>query len=268
MEEKASAVKDSEAMLKRLVALNGKIPETEYENIYTKFKNLELVAKIWATMTEVFYCYTKHFELSGYAEALEEKLARLTELGEIGKRELGDSFYCISGDSLAGGGRYELIDMFVREVRESFAAECAADAKLRGAGLYDYIIAGGGAEGHKLMKEVNFSDTLLRDGELCRIPGNSRGAEWSQINAHGWFSYELSVREGKENEITVTVGGMRDGIDMKVTLGDEALEYRLDGSEKRELKLLYSAKAGEKSVRIRFDRISPNTPMIYTIKVK
>ena len=274
IEEKASAVRDAERMLGRIVALRDRCPAEEFENLYVKFKNLELVARIWAAMTDVFYNYAKHFEKggNGYAAGLSTALERLAELNECGKRELGENFYCISGDSLAGGGRYELIAMFIDEVSRSFDAECATNERLRAEGLYDYVICGGGAEGHGLMKEVNFSDTLLSLGELCRIPGNSRGAEWSRINAHGWFSYEIAVREGCENEITVAVGGFGKDIDLKLTVGEESREYRLEGSADgdaiREIAVKYTAAVGENSVRIRFDKISPNTPKIYTVKVK
>ena len=268
IEEKASAVRESEALLSRLVAIKDKIPTEKYTNVYNKFKNLELAAKIWKTLTDVFYNYAKFFELSddAYKTRFYASTSELSRLNEEGKSALGDDFYCISGDSLAGAGRYELVDMFVRDVTESFECECECDKALCAEGLYDYVLAGGGTEGHGLKKEVNFSDTLIRDGELCRIPGNLRGAEWSLINAHGWFSYEVKVRPGRENKITVKFGSFTKQLDVKVTIGEVSEEISEPIEGKREL--TFSYKAGkERSVRIRFDKISGNTPCVYAVKV-
>ena len=121
-------------------------------------------------------------------------------------------------------------------------------------------------EGHKLQKEVNFSDTLVKDGALCRIPGNRNGMEWSSINAHGWFSYELRVRPQRENLIHVLMGSVGDRLDVKITIGDEQFVIREEINGKREIVLPYMAKE-EEIVRIRFDKVSGHTPCVYTIKV-
>ncbi len=268
IEEKASAVRESEELLARLVAIKHKIPTEKYTNVYNKFKNLELTAKIWKALTDVFYNYAKFFELSdeAYRMRFYSSVDELSRLNEEGKSALGDDFYCISGDSLAGGGRYELVDIFVRDVKESFECECDTDRALSAEGLYDYVLAGGGSEGHGLKKEVNFSDTLIRDGELCRIPGNLRGAEWSLINAHGWFSYEVKVRPKSDNKITVKFGSFTRQLDVKVTIGEQSQEISEPIEGKRELTFDYKA-GKESTVRIRFDKISGNTPCVYTVKV-
>ena len=267
MEEKATAVKEAEVALEKLVALDGKLPADEYKNLYTKFKNLELVTKIWEKLTHLFYNYAKFFELGDakYESALFECISALEALNYAGKVALGDDFYCISGDSLAGGGRYELIDMFLRETMESFEAEKATAEKLDAEDLLDYVICGGASEGHALKKEVNVSTTEVIDGELCRIPGSAMKG-WSTVNAHGWFSYALKVRPNAENTVTVDIGSPTDTLDVKVTVGDVAEELHLEGA--RHI-LTYKYNAGdENTVRVRFDRISANAPQIYTIKVK
>lgn len=267
MEEKESAVRDSERLLASLEAVKDKMPASEYENIHTKFRNLELVAKIWKSLTDAFYGYAKYFEKCDecYREYLLRAVEKLREYNEIGKAELGDKFYCISGDSLAGGGRYELVEMFCTEILETFEIEDKWARKLADEGLYDYVIAGGCTEGHKLQKEVNFSDTMIADGRLARVPGNARRG-WSAINAHGWFSYEVAVRPRCENEIVIAVGG-DDGFDLALTVGDERCEIREDSGEVREITVKYTA-GKEGAVRVRFDKISPRTPKIYTVKVK
>ena len=249
--------------------LEGKLPEAEYKNLYAKFKNLELVAKIWAALTDVFYNYAKYFEYNdkAYEAKLYASVKKLDELHEMGKAALGDEFYGISGESLVGAGRFEQIPIFTGEIVKSFESEKAVYEATLAENNYDFIIAGGACEGHKLMKEVNFSDTYARDGEVYRIPGSAKGAEWSTIKAHGWFSYELNVRPNTENAIELTLGSYTDTLDVKVTLGEESTEIGEAISGKTVKTLVYNAK-DEKTVRIRFDKISGNTPKIYTVKVK
>ncbi len=269
MEEKASAVRESEELLRRLVSVKAKIPSGEYKNIYTKFANLELVSKIWQAMTDIFYNYTKFFELGdpAYEERMRTAADGLSALAKRGKDELGDDFYCIGGNALVGSGKYEFIPMFIDEVIESFEVEKKENELLKNEKLYDFVIAGGGNESHGLKKEVNFSDTAVRDGELCRIPGNMAGAEWSAINAHGWFSYEIAVRPGEENRISVKLGSFTATLDVKVTIGDDVHEIHEPISGKREIEFTYASRR-DKAVRIKFDKISGNTPIIFNIKVK
>jgi hypothetical protein len=267
MEEKSSALRETEELLSKLEGSRELIPECEWDSLYTKFKNLELIAKIWKLLTDSFYAYAKYFEKNDerYAEDLERVLSELTELAAVGKELLGDKFYCISGDSLAGGGRYELIDIFLREVLDSFEAEKAAFEKLEDENLYDYVIPGGASEGHALKKEVNFSATAIKDGELHRIPGSPLKG-WSIVNAHGWFSYEVAVRPNAENTIINDIGSPADTLDAKITIGDASEELHKAGNRHT---LTYTYKAGDEgAVRVRFDRISANAPEIYTVKVK
>ena len=267
MEEKASAAKEAADALEKLEALENSLSADDYKELYTKFKNLELVSKIWEKLTHLFYNYAKFFEKRDdkYEVGFFECVSALEALNYAGKVALGDDFYCISGDSLAGGGRYELIDMFLRDVLESFEAEKAAFEKLEAEDLCDYVIAGGASEGHALKKEVNFSHTTVTDGELCRIPGSAMKG-WSTVNAHGWFSYEVKVRKNAENTILIDIGSPTDTLDAKITIGENSEELHLDGARHA---LTYTYKAGdEDTVRVRFDRISANAPQIYTVKVK
>jgi hypothetical protein len=267
MEEKAKAVVEADAALEKLVALEGQMPEEDYKNLYTKFKNLELTTKIWEKLTHLFYNYAKFFEKKDekYVTEFFACVSALEALNYAGKVALGDDFYCISGDSLAGGGRYELIDIFLREVLDSFEAEKAAFEKLEDENLYDYVICGGASEGHALKKEVNFSATAIKDGELHRIPGSPLKG-WSIVNAHGWFSYALKVRPNTENTVIIDIGSPADTLDAKITVGEKSEELHLDGSRHT---LTYTYNAGcEESVRVRFDRISANAPEIYAVKVK
>ena len=129
----------------------------------------------------------------------------------------------------------------------------------------DFIVCGGALEGHRLQKEVNFSDTLVMEGSLCRIPGNRSGLTWSRINAHGWFSYQLQVRPGVENRITVSLAGAGTALDVKITLGQQ--EYELHKPHPHRQELTLSCTPETDRIRIRFDKISGNTPCIHTVRV-
>ena len=271
VEEKASAAREAKAALDKLTKMRGELEESAYNSLYTKFKNLELVSRIWKTLTDIFYDYAKYFEYGEgkYRVAFYNDLQALTTLNVEGKAALGDDFYCISGDSLVGAGKYELIPILIEEIKESFRLESKAHAELEGQGLYDYVLTGGASEGHALMKEVNFSDTLVHDGVLCRIPGHMRregNSIKSMINAHGWFSYEIKVRPGEENEIVITAGGYDDRVDMRVTVGETVYDFNGDGSF-NDYRISYRAKGDECAVRIRIDRISPDAPIVKSIKV-
>ena len=92
----------------------------------------------------------------------------------------------------------------------------------------------------------------MRDGELCRIPGNRKGLEWSTINAHGWFSYEMNITSESDNLITVEAGSNTDTLCMKVTIGDSEHTVNAKCDGKAIVSFNYRSKPDEKRVRIRF----------------
>lgn len=268
--EKESAREDASRLLKLCEELKGKVSGEEYRKLWVKFRNLDLVAKIWVELVYIFYSYTKYFEKKDekYRKEFAMHIDNILKLNEAGKEELGNMFYCVGEGSFVGGGRYEYVEVFVKEILESFDAEYRTAAELDGEELFDYVLCGGALEGHRLQKEVNFSDTLIVDGELCRIPGNSKGLKWSTIKAHGWFSYEIKVRPEKENSIILTLGSYTDEINLKVTVGKETFEIHEKSRDKKVITIPYKASGDEDRVRIRFDRISGTTPLVYSIKVK
>jgi len=102
---------------------------------------------------------------------------------------------------------------------------------------------------------------------LFRIPGSIRGMNWCSINAHGWFSYIIKVMPKEKNTIKILVGNPDGKIDVKITVGTQDFEFHEKVKGKKELEITYVPEKDEDSVKIRFDKISPNTPCIYTIKV-
>ena len=270
LSEKETAAEKTGELLLRVEGLKEKLPREKYSDLYTKFKNLDLVAKIWRELTYIFYSYTKYFEREDekYESELKSHIEKILSLNEDGKAALGEKFYCVGEGSFVGGGRYEYVKEFVSELLESFEIEKRVSKELNREGLYDFVICGGAMEGHRLRKEVNFSAALIKDGELLRIPGNRAGLKWSTIKAHGWFSYEVKVRPGEDNEIEVTLGSNGDELGVRITLGNEVTDIKEPIEDKKVITVTYRAKSDEDRVRIRFDKITAATPFVYTVKVK
>lgn len=263
--EKQDAVNAAEKLFDRLKLLKEKIVETEYKKLWTKFCNLKLVTKIWYLLAVVFMDYVKYFETNNdkYASAFEKDLCDIENLSDMGKALLGDNFYCINGDF----GQHDFIKDFIEEIKKSFYLEKETVKNIKSTNnILDYIICGGGLEGHHLQKEVNFSDTCLRDDGICRIPGNSSGAEWSSINAHGWFSYSLSVRPRSENIIKIVMGSLDKQLDINITIGDDTHIIREQADTKKEFTFHFTECEGKDTVRIRFDKISEHIPCVFEIK--
>lgn len=265
------AKRDASMLLQKVISLKDDIAEEEYGDLYVKFRNLDLCARIWRELVDVFFSYARYIDSGAkeYFDKLNKSLVSLSELETLGKELLGDKFHCIIGDRFDGQiHNKDMISEFLVEVRTSLEYEERLSCMLNAEGLVDYVICGGACEGHRLQKEVNFSDTLIRDGELVRIPGNRKGLEWSMITAHGWFSYEIRVIPERRNIITVEAGSNTDVLCMKVIIGDDEHTVDIQSGKKQELAFEYKAKNDENSVRIRFEKLSASVPCIYTVKVK
>lgn len=269
LQEKDQAKVEAENMLKEVISLKGQMPDDEYEKLLLKFKNLDYVAKLWRELAYTLFNYVKYFETKDkkFEKALNECLSVIDELHAQGRSELGEDFYNYLGARGFTGATPEFGGDFCACLRANFASEKAEIAELEKQNLTDFVVCGGAMESHELQKEVNFSDTLLVDGTQCRIPGNKRGAEWSTINAHGWFSYLLKVKKNAENVITFNLGSSTDKLSIIINIGGQVHTIKrrdISGREDFEFKF----NADEDTVRVRIDRTDENTPYVYNIKVK
>ena len=258
-------------LLGQLRKLETVLQADAYHVLLVKFTNLFYVAQIWQALTEVFLHYTKYFELQDvrHESCLEETLERMLRLECEARDLLGDDFYVkkISANPRASyTTAKEPIQAFAADVRRSFAMEKELHARLTAQHLTDFVICGGGFEGHKIMKEVNFSDTYLREDGICRIPGTYRGKAFSTVNTHGWFSYEVRVKNAAANTLVVIAAGSDGHVDFDVTIGAEKHEVRTLSSGKAEYTFAFRADQQE-TVRVRFDRVTGYTPFIYEVKV-
>ena len=264
--EKQEAVEAAESLFGKIEKLKGEIPDDEYNKLWIKFCNLKLVTKIWQLITLVHINYVQYFETKDevYLTLFEKNLECMLNLSNHGKELLGDKFYCINGND----GLHDYVNEFVNEIRHSFHLELEASQIIEcDENVVDYIVCGGALEGHCLQKEVNFSDTLITEKGLCRIPGNRMGDKWSTIKAHGWFSYAVNVKPNAENTIKVVVWNSDNRLDLCISIGNEEHIIGENVVGKKEFTFAYTETSGNDIVRIRFDKISGYTPYIYEIKV-
>lgn len=193
-------------------------------------------------------------------------MEKIDAIHKEGRELLGEDFYNYYGARGFTNCIPEFNGDFVKCLKANFEIEKREFAKIIKENNTDFIICGGALEGHKLQKEVNFSDTLLVDDKQCRIPGNKAGAKWSTINGHGWFSYELKVKKNENNKLIFNFGSSTDNLSVIITIEDKKYIIKEEIDKSKEVVIDYKAK--EDTVRVRIDRIDANTPYLYTIKVK
>jgi len=266
----ADARAEAELALKEIEALKDMLTEEKYQQLWIDFQNLLFASKCWEHMAQVFFHYVRFFDEKKecHEDALYAALRALEQLDKEGRAALGDDFYCRFCDVHAQRQKGQNIASFVAEVTASFVYEKRARAALDAKNLTDYVLCGSGCEGHALQKEVNFSDTLLIDGELVRIPGNRAGMDWSTITAHGWFSYRMKVKKGEINRITIIAGSTTDLLKMKLTIGTQEHLIEQPNVGKNTIEFAYTAREDEEFVTIKFDKISVNMPLIYTVCIQ
>ncbi len=271
LQEKADAAAEAAALYEKVCALEGKIEEKAYKNLWTKFLNLKYTTAAWEQLALSFYHYARYFEFGDRAhrDEMEKCFEKLAAIHAEGVLKLGEDFYCTKLDIHdATNSAVPLIPNFIRDMRASLAAEEMENARLSEKGYLDYVVCGGGMEGHKLQKEVNFSDTYIKGDKLCRIPGTRLGAAWSTVNAHGWFSYAVKVSPMAENKVIVEAGSMTDTLNVEILIGEEKHVFSEKTEGIKTLGIPFTETAGKETVRIRFDRNSKDTPLIYTVAVK
>jgi len=269
LKEKEEAVSEAAKLFSDLQMLEGKMDFAEYEKLRVKFLNLKLVTEIWYHLTCVFVMYANYFDTSSVNSERElmQHLDTLLHKNQQGIELLGEKFYCVNAVEAIGPEKD--IVSFVENVREGFAIEKETIGQFGAeSGLMDYVVCGGATEGHCLQKEVNFSDTLVRDGMFCRIPGSSRGDKWCSINAHGWFSYEICIRSYAENKVEILLGSMDEEICVSIQIGEQKYTVSEKAAGGKEFCFTYMESKGEDTVRICFNKISESTPCVFWIKVR
>ena len=265
LDEKSEAEKTAKELYEQLISIKDKINETEYEKLWIKFCNLSIVTKMWHLLTLAHINYVRYFESNDelFSLTLEDVLNEMLNLNQEGKTLLGENFYCINGND----GQFDYVTSFVSELRKNFVIEKDSIKSFKDDDeILDYIICGACMEGHHLQKEVNFSDTLIREDGLCRIAGNKKGAQWSSVNTHGWFSYNIKVKPNCENILKIELGSLSDMLDIDILIDNDNYTISEESKSKKEFTFRYNNKDNKDNIRIRFDRRSVNTPCVYAIK--
>lgn len=268
--EKDSAVELATKAFEDLKKLEGKLDKADYAILFKQFANLYYCAKIWRELLDLFKYYVSYFDEKDktYKKKYNETVKKINAFFDEGQKLLGDDFYCGNQDVYHLSTKANYVKQLTDDMTASFDVEIKAFEKLeKDDSLIDYVICGGGTEGHGLQKEVNFSDTAIVNKELCRIPGTARGKTWSTVNTHGWFSYRLKVKPNKENDIEIIADTDGDEIAFKLTMGDTVNTVNESANGKVKFNFKYVA-GDEKEVRVRIDRIKADTPRIYTISVR
>lgn len=268
-EEKAWAVKSAEALHKKLLALKGLLNDSDYNALRIKFANLEHTAGCFEALTKLFRAYTAYFE-KPCREREDEYRAAIADLSRAGEDrfDLGQKLYVHNSSS---GESFDYINSFIDELNAAFEAEKAErlDMEARYPDCVDYCLCGAPCESHKIKKEVNFSDTDIAFGKLFRIPGHDPNRSWSNVNTHGWFSYEMKLKPNALNRIIVEMGSFSSDLAVNVTLGTREEQVRMHNVSGIQICTFdYEAGTDETALRIRFDRVNADTPMIYSIVVK
>lgn len=269
--EKEKAKFEANKLFGDLEKLEGKIDATEYKKVWKKFANLKAAAELWYIFTRILRFYVSYFdtEEEKYITFFENEVKSFVECKNHYTAILKSDFFGLKHSfTEATTPDFDYIGLFADEIVKSFYQEKQTTEKFKKkTNVLDYVVCGGGTEGHKLQKEVNFSDTLITEHGLCRLAGSDRGEKWNGVNAHGWFSYLIKVKPNEKNIIKLTAGGMNGTLKTAVTIGEEKFNVNNDEKSVKEYVLEYNEKAGKNEVRIRFDKISESVPCIYSIEV-
>ena len=266
IKEKADGVEAANAAYEELLTLKDKIEASEYEKLLLKFTNLKYVAKMWQLLLFVHMSYARYFETNDekYETELMDNIQKMLDLSKEATKELGDKFYC---NNMSNGKYYDLVGLFTSDVIKSFNLEKIGCKNLASKhDTLDYVLCGGACEGHVLQKEVNFSDTIIKDDSLCRIPGNRNGMKWSAINAHGWFSFEMKVKPNCANKIEIVVNNDDGQIEFMLTINGETHKVSKESRNKETIMVDFAENHGYDTVRVRIDKVSGYAPCVYSIR--
>lgn len=282
MEEKAKAVKASGEKLALIETLKGKLPEDKYYSVYMRFKNLHLVAKIFEQLAIVNHGIARYFEHKDEdaIPAVHAAIAVLKELDREGYEALGKDFYCerlsikkghpwrALNYGYDGSDRDSHVYHFERIFKHAFDSEVAKDRELRAQNLTDYVIAGGFSEEHGAKREPNFSAAFSTPEGPCRSAGSERGAYWSHLKAHGWFSYEMKVRPDVPNTVVVSGKGENGTLNIDLGIDGDITRHSVTGEGIVSVERTFTPAPGTDKVTVKIERCSSSMPLIYTVVMK
>lgn len=282
LKDKEEAIEKIDEKLALVKTLEGKLDPEKYYSIYMRFVNFLYIAKIFKELSKAYHALARYFE-DHEESALSEIFAAIDEmvaLDEIGYKMLGEDWhgealslkpgnafltYGINVDySKRTGHIYHLKNMLGRALQ----LEVEARQQMVKENPVDFVVAGGFDEGHGLQKEPNFSGALTLDDGNCRTAGSERGAFWSMLNAHGWFSYDMKVRPNAKNALFVRGKGNTGTLSIDITIDGEMTRHCVEGEGILEISRTFTPQENADKVTVRIDRNSKSLPFIYTLMIK
>lgn len=268
-EEKQEAIRISQEKLDLIRTLEGKMEPKLYDSLYMRFYNLNLVARIWEQLAELYLGLARYFEF-GNNEDLEKAYATLPKmkvLDEEGFSALGKNFYCEALGNRGAQGRKSRLFTIEEDIRDAVEKEASLFERLRKENLCDFVIPGGFSEEHSLRNEPNFSSPLVCPDGVCRSVGTIKGKAWSVLKAHGWVSYSMAVRPDQENTLSILAKGENDTLSFLLDIEGEVTSYQCKAEGLTEIVHRFTPPKGTDHVRIRFDRNSDSMPFLYALKI-
>lgn len=265
-------------------SLKGKLDEDKYYQLWMRFKNFDIVAKIFEQLCITCYSIARYFEHHDEKALAEiyQSIDIMRELDREGFEALGPKdFHCealslkknnafrkygLGSDSTdPRDGHVYLLD---RLLRPAVDMEVAKDRELRAENPVDYVISGGFSEEHNRKSEPNFSAALTMPDGPCRTAGSQRGSMWSVVKAHGWFSYEMKVNPGVENTITVEGKGEGGTLSIDLAIDGDMTRHSASGEGLVKITRTFTPAPGVDKVTVRIDRNSASLPFIYSVMIK
>ena len=282
--EQDKACEEISKKLALVETLKGKLDEDKYYQLYMRFKNFDIVAKIFRQLTTVYHSIARYFEHHDETAltVIYDCIDKMRALDKEGFEALGADFHCerlslkkgtpfrtfgLGSDSTdPRDSHVYLLDQLLKPALDM---EVAKDRELRAMNPVDYIIPGGFSEEHNLKTEPNFSGALTLTDGPCRTAGSERGAMWSTVKGHGWFSYEMKVKPGVENTLVIEGTGHGGTLSLDVTIdGGEMAVYSKTGEGHLFIEHKFTPAEGKDKVTVRLDRNSEFLPFIYSMMIK
>lgn len=280
--DKDEAIAKIAEKLELIKTLEGKLDADKYYSLYMRFTNFLYTAKVFKELCCAYIAMAKYFE-DNDESALPEIYAaidRMTELDEAGYNELGKDWYC-EVLSLKPGNAfltysikvdyskrtsqvYHLKNMLGRAVE----LEVEARRELMKQNPVDFVVSGGFDEGHNGKREPNFSGALTLDDGNCRTAGSERGAFWSVLKAHGWFSYDMKVKPNEENTVIIRGKGHTGTFSIDVAIDGDMTRHSVTGDGILEISRTFTPNKDVDTVTIRIDRNSESLPFVYSVMIK
>ena len=87
----------------------------------------------------------------------------------------------------------------------------------------------------------------------------------STVKTHGWFSYDMKVKGGEENTITIIGKGEGGVLSIDLTIDGVTTRHSVSKDGKGEIKHSFVAEPGVDKVTVKIERNSAYMPFIYSV---